>query len=130
VSKVGKSKRAVKVVEIDRELEKEVAALALDRLKTSIIIPDKMERQKTLDVLLDEIKQKLRKEDDRHGAGRSPRSFSISKRTRSAGSSWRRTYAPTAGNRNRYGRISSLVGLLPRTHDLRSSPAVRRRHWS
>src|SRR5512137_2017970 len=63
-AKVGKPKRTVKVVEIDKALEKEVTGLAMDRLKTSIIIPDNMERQNTLYVLLDEIKQKLKKEGD------------------------------------------------------------------
>ena len=60
VKKVGKAKRTAKAVELDKELEKQVAALAMDRLKTSIIIPDKMERQKTLDVLLDEINRLAR----------------------------------------------------------------------
>ena len=56
VAKVGKPKRPVKTVEIDKDLAGQVAALAMDRLLTAIVIPDKMERQKTLDVLLDEIK--------------------------------------------------------------------------
>ncbi|MGE5173345.1 MAG: polyribonucleotide nucleotidyltransferase [Betaproteobacteria bacterium] len=64
VAKVGKPKRVVKTVEIDKDLAAQVASLAMERLKTSIIIPNKMERQKTLDALLDEIKQKLKKEDD------------------------------------------------------------------
>lgn len=116
VAKVGKTKRVVKVVEIDRDLEKEVAALAMDRLKTSIVIPDKMERQKTLDVLLDEIKQKLKKEDEPL-RGRQiaaiffniekdeVRKIILEKNTRADG---RRP--------DQIRPISSLVGLLPRTH--------------
>src|SRR5512147_2255114 len=38
VAKVGKPKRTVKTVEIDKALEKEVASLALDRLRSSIVI--------------------------------------------------------------------------------------------
>lgn len=64
VAKVGKPKRVVRTIEIDQELARRVESLALDRLRTSIIIPDKMERQKTLDALLDEIKDKLKDDDD------------------------------------------------------------------
>src|SRR5512139_2128180 len=116
VAKVGKTKRVVKVVEIDRALEKEVSALAMDRLKTSIIIPDKMERQKTLDVLLDEIKQKLKKEDEPlRGRQIATIFFNIEKdevrkiilenNTRADGR-----------KPDQIRPISSLVGLLPRTH--------------
>ena len=115
-AKVGKAKRSVKVVEIDKELEKQVAALAIDRLKTSIIIPDKMERQKTLDVLLDEIKQKLKNEDD-PTRGRQiaaiffniekdeVRKIILEKNTRADGR-----------KPDEIRPITSLVGLLPRTH--------------
>jgi polyribonucleotide nucleotidyltransferase len=116
VAKIGKAKRVVKVVEIDRALEKEVSALAMDRLLTAIIIPDKMERQKTLDVLLDEIKQKLRKEDEPL-RGRQiasiffniekdeVRKIILEKNTRADGR-----------KPDQIRPISSLVGLLPRTH--------------
>ena len=116
VSKVGKKKRVVKSVEIDKDLQSQVAALAIDRLRTSIIIPDKMERQKTLDVLLDEIKQKLKKEDDPL-RGRQiaaiffniekdeVRKIILEKNTRADGR-----------KPDQIRPISSLVGLLPRTH--------------
>jgi polyribonucleotide nucleotidyltransferase len=64
VAKVGKAKRAVKTVEIDIELQTQVAALAMERLRASIIIPNKQERQKTLDALLHEIKEKLKNDAD------------------------------------------------------------------
>ncbi len=64
VQKVGKPKRTVKTVELDKGLEEQVRGLALERLRTSIIIPNKMERQKTLDALLAEIKEKLKDESD------------------------------------------------------------------
>jgi polyribonucleotide nucleotidyltransferase len=116
VAKVGKTKRVVKVVEIDRSLEKEVSALAMDRLLTAIVIPDKMERQKTLDVLLDEIKQKLKKEDEPlRGRAIAAIFFNIEKdevrkiilenNTRADGR-----------KPDQIRPISSLVGLLPRTH--------------
>ena len=116
VAKVGKKKRVVKTVEIDKDLQSQVAAMAMDRLRTSIIIPDKMERQKTLDVLLDEIKQKLKKEDDPL-RGRQiaaiffniekdeVRKIILEKNTRADGR-----------KPDQIRPISSLVGLLPRTH--------------
>jgi polyribonucleotide nucleotidyltransferase len=64
VAKVGKPKRVVKTIEIDKDLARQVESLALDRLRASIIIPNKMERQKTLDALLDEIKEKLKNDED------------------------------------------------------------------
>jgi polyribonucleotide nucleotidyltransferase len=116
VAKVGKKKRVVKTVEIDKELQSQVAAMAMDRLRSSIIIPDKMERQKTLDVLLDEIKQKLKKEDDPlRGRQIAAIFFNIEKdevrkiilenNTRADGR-----------KPDQIRPISSLVGLLPRTH--------------
>jgi polyribonucleotide nucleotidyltransferase len=116
VAKVGKKKRVVKTVEINKDLQSQVAALAMDRLMTSIVIPDKMERQKTLDVLLDEIKQKLKKEDDPM-RGRQiaaiffniekdeVRKIILEKNTRADGR-----------KPDQIRPISSLVGLLPRTH--------------
>lgn len=116
VAKVGKKKRVVKSVEIDKDLQSQVAALAMDRLRSSIVIPDKMERQKTLDVLLDEIKQKLKKEDDPL-RGRQiaaiffniekdeVRKIILEKNTRADGR-----------KPDQIRPISSLVGLLPRTH--------------
>jgi len=116
VAKVGKKKRVVKSVEIDKDLQSQVAALAMERLRSSIVIPDKMERQKTLDVLLDEIKQKLKKEDDPM-RGRQiaaiffniekdeVRKIILEKNTRADGR-----------KPDQIRPISSLVGLLPRTH--------------
>jgi len=116
VAKVGKKKRVVKSVEIDKGLQSQVATLAMDRLRSSIVIPDKMERQKTLDVLLDEIKQKLKKEDDPM-RGRQiatiffniekdeVRKIILEKNTRADGR-----------KPDQIRPISSLVGLLPRTH--------------
>src|SRR5208337_2038949 len=115
-AKVGKAKRPVKSVEIDKELAAQVAELAKDRLRISIIIPNKMERQKTLDVLLDDIKQKLKK-DDEPTRGRQiseiffnlekdeVRKIILEKNTRADGR-----------KPDQIRPISSSVGLLPRTH--------------
>ena len=116
VSKVGKPKRPVKTVEIDKDLAKQVATLAMDQLRTAIVIPNKMERQKTLDVLLDEIKQKLKKEDDPTRSRQistiffdieknEVRKIILEKNTRADGR-----------KPDQIRPISSSVGLLPRTH--------------
>ncbi len=115
VAKVGKPKRSVKVVEIDKELAAQVAELAMERLKTSIIIPNKMERQKTLDALLDEIKQKLKNDDPTRNLQISTIFFGLEK------DEVRKIILDK--NVRADGRkpeqirpISSSVGLLPRTH--------------
>jgi polyribonucleotide nucleotidyltransferase len=115
VAKVGKQKRTVKVVEIDRELAAQVAEMAMERLKASIIIPNKMERQKTLDALLDEIKQKLKNEDPTRNLQISTIFFSLEK------DEVRKIILDK--NVRADGRkpdeirpIGSSVGLLPRTH--------------
>jgi polyribonucleotide nucleotidyltransferase len=115
VAKVGKPKRAVKVVTIDKELAAQVAELAMERLKTSIIIPNKMERQKTLDALLDEIKQKLKNDDPTRNLQISTiffglekdevRKIILDKNVRADGR-----------KPDQIRPISSSVGLLPRTH--------------
>jgi polyribonucleotide nucleotidyltransferase len=115
VAKVGKTKRAVKVVTIDKELAAQVAELAMERLKTSIIIPNKMERQKTLDALLDEIKQKLKNDDPTRNLQISTiffglekdevRKIILDKNVRADGR-----------KPDQIRPISSSVGLLPRTH--------------
>jgi polyribonucleotide nucleotidyltransferase len=115
VSKIGQPKRMVKTIEIDRELEKQVASLAMDRLMTSIIIPNKMERQRTLDALLDEIKEKLKNDDplrNRQVAAiffniekNEVRKIIIEKNVRADGR-----------KPDQIRPISSVVGMLPRTH--------------
>jgi polyribonucleotide nucleotidyltransferase len=116
VAKVGKPKRTVRTVELDKDLEKEVAALALDRLRTSIVIPNKMERQKTLDALLGELKEKLKREGD------PTRNLQISKIFLNLEKDEVRRII-LEKNVRADGRtpkdirpISCVVGLLPRTH--------------
>ncbi len=115
VAKVGKPKRTVKVVEIDKELAKQVAELAMDRLKDAIVIPNKLERQKTLDALLADIKEKLKNEDPTRNLQVSTiflnlekdevRKIILEKNTRADGR-----------KPDQIRPISSVVGLLPRTH--------------
>jgi len=115
-AKVGKPKRVVKVVEIDKDLEREVAALAMDRLRSSIIIPDKMERQKTLDVLLDEIKQKLKKEDDPMRGRQIAAIFFNIEKDEVRKIILEKNIRADGRKPDQIRPISSLVGLLPRTH--------------
>ena len=116
VAKVGKAKRVVKVVEIDRALEKEVSALAMDRLLTAIVIPDKMERQKTLDVLLDEIKQKLKKEDEPLRGRQIAAIFFNIEKDEVRKIILEKNIRADGRRPDQIRPITSLVGLLPRTH--------------
>ncbi|MFA5072394.1 MAG: polyribonucleotide nucleotidyltransferase [Nitrospirota bacterium] len=117
VAKVGKQKQLVKTVESDAELEEQVAALALEQLKSSIIIPNKQERQKTLDVLLDSIKQKLKKEDDPAARSRQIAEIFFRLEKNEVRKIILEQGIRTDGRKPQDIRpISSTVGLLPRTH--------------
>jgi polyribonucleotide nucleotidyltransferase len=115
VSKVGKPKRSIKTVEIDKDLAEQVAALAMDRLRTSIIIPNKMERQKTLDALLDEIKQKLKNDDPTRNLQISTIFFNLEKdEVRKI--ILEKNIRADGRKPDQIRTISSAVGILPRTH--------------
>ena len=115
VAKVGKPKRLVKPVEIDKDLAAQVAELAMDRLRTAIVIPNKMERQKTLDVLLDEIKKKLENEDPTRNLQISTIFFNLEKdEVRKI--ILEKNVRADGRTPDQIRQISSAVGLLPRTH--------------
>jgi len=116
VEKVGKQKRTVKVVEIDQELVKQVAALAMERMLTAIVIPNKMERQKTLDVLLDEIKQKLKQEDDPTRSRQISAIFHDLEKNEVRKIILEKNIRADGRKPDQIRPISSSVGLLPRTH--------------
>jgi polyribonucleotide nucleotidyltransferase len=113
---VGKPKRAVKTVEIDKDLAAQVASLAMDRLRTSIIIPNKMERQKTLDALLDDIKQKLKKEGDPTRNVQISTIFFSLEKDEVRKIILEKNVRTDGRKPNEIRPISSSVGLLPRTH--------------
>jgi polyribonucleotide nucleotidyltransferase len=114
-AKVGKPKRPVKTVEIDKDLAGQVAALAMDRLLTAIVIPDKMERQRTLDALLDEIKEKLKNEDPTRNLQIATIFFSLEKDEVRKIILEKNTRAD-GRKPDQIRPISSVVGMLPRTH--------------
>jgi polyribonucleotide nucleotidyltransferase len=116
VTKVGKPKRSVKSVEIDKDLAAQVAALAMDRLLTAIVIPNKMERQKTLDVLLDEIKQKLKKEDDPLRGRQVATIFFELEKDEVRKIILEKNIRADGRKPDQIRPISSVVGMLPRTH--------------
>ena len=116
VAKIGKPKRTVKVVAIDKDLAKEVVALAMDRLLTAIVIPNKLERQKTLDVLLDEIKQKLKKEDDPTRSRQISAIFLDLEKDEVRKIILEKNIRADGRRPDEIRPITSVVGLLPRTH--------------
>jgi polyribonucleotide nucleotidyltransferase len=116
VAKVGKPKRPVKVVEIDKDLAAQVTHLAMERLLTAIVIPNKMERQKTLDVLLDEIKQKLKKEDEPTRGRQISTIFLNLEKDEVRKIILEKNIRADGRRPDEIRPISSSVGLLPRTH--------------
>ncbi len=116
VDKVGKPKRVVKIVEIDKDLAAQVASMAMERLKTSIIIPNKMERQKTLDALLDEIKQKLKREDDPTRNVQISTIFFGLEKDEVRKIILEKNIRADGRKPDEIRPISSAVGVLPRTH--------------
>ncbi len=116
VSKVGKPKRSVKTVEIDKDLAREVSELAMGQLKTAIVIPNKMERQKTLDVLLDEIKQKLKKEGDLTRNKQISAIFLELEKDEVRKIILEKNVRADGRKPDQIRPISSVVGMLPRTH--------------
>jgi polyribonucleotide nucleotidyltransferase len=115
-SQVGKPKRTVKTVEIDKDLAAQVAALAMDRLLTAIVIPNKLERQKTLDVLLDDIKQKLKKENDPTRSRQIATIFFNIEKDEVRKIILEKNIRADGRKPDQIRPISSVVGMLPRTH--------------
>lgn len=115
-AKVGLPKRSVKTVEIDSDLAQQVSALAMDRLRSSIIIPNKLERQKTLDALLDEIKLKLKKEDDPTRNIQISAIFFNLEKDEVRKIILEKNIRADGRKPGEIRLISSTVGLLPRTH--------------
>jgi polyribonucleotide nucleotidyltransferase len=115
-AKVGKPKRQVRTVEIDRGLEQQVAELAMDRLRTSIVIPNKIERQKTLDALLEEIKDQLKKADDPTRALQISRIFFNLEKDEVRKIILEKNIRTDGRRPDEIRQISCGVGLLPRTH--------------
>ena len=116
VKKVGKPKRSVKTVEIDKDLARQVSELVMAKLKSAIVIPDKMERQKTLDVLLDEVKQKLKKEDDPTRGRQISTIFLDLEKDEVRKIILDKNIRADGRKPDQIRQISSVVGLLPRTH--------------
>ena len=114
-AKVGKPKRPVKTVEIDKDLARQVAELAMDRLLIAIVIPDKMERQRTLDALLDEIKGKLKNDDPTRNLQIATIFFGLEKdEVRKI--ILEKNLRADGRRPDQIRPISSVVGMLPRTH--------------
>jgi polyribonucleotide nucleotidyltransferase len=116
VAKVGQPKRAVNIVEIDQDLAQQVSALAMDKLRSSTVIPNKMERQRTLDALLEEIKQKLKDEDDPTRSRQIATIFFNLEKDEVRKIIVEKNIRADGRKPDEIRPISSVVGLLPRTH--------------
>jgi polyribonucleotide nucleotidyltransferase len=63
-TKAGKEKRTFEPPVADEELKKQVKGLVIEKIKESIVIPDKMRRQAALDADLREVIEKINSEDN------------------------------------------------------------------
>jgi polyribonucleotide nucleotidyltransferase len=114
-SQVGRDKKAVVVQDIEEGLKQSVTDIALDKIKESIVIPDKMMRQMTLDEILKETVEALNTEEQDRTRDivsvfndiekRLVRDMIIHDNKRADGRS-----------PDDIRSISSEVGILPRTH--------------
>ncbi len=64
VSAAGKEKRSVTPPQLDDKLVADVSSKSLERIKQAIAIPDKMQRQESLNAILDEVKEALSSEEE------------------------------------------------------------------
>jgi polyribonucleotide nucleotidyltransferase len=115
-AKVGKPKRSVKQVEVNQELAAQVAKLAMERLLRAIVIPDKMERQKTLDSILDDIKQQLKKEDEPTRGRQISACFHDLEKNEVRKIILEKNVRADGRKPTEIRPISCAVGILPRTH--------------
>ncbi|MDH4100595.1 MAG: polyribonucleotide nucleotidyltransferase [Nitrospirota bacterium] len=115
VAKAGKPKREVPATAVPADLKNEVLALALDRIREAVLIPNKTERQNTLDIILDEAVAKLKNDDSEreknirivfHDAEKSQVRRMITEKGVRADGRGTKDIRP----------ISCEVGILPRTH--------------
>ncbi len=111
----GKEKRPVQEPVIDEELKNKVNELALERIKTAIIIPDKQMRQKALDEILKDIIEKL-------NTGEKDLTFDIAtvfndiEKNLVRGMILNENRRVDGRTNTEIRKISAEVGILPRTH--------------
>lgn len=115
VAKIGKKKRVVEASKLDENLSKSVSDLALDKIKESISIPDKMVRQESLDNIRQDIIDELNTDEEDNAKNISIIFNKLEKNLV-------RNMVLDTGIRsdgrkpNEVRAISADVGILPRTH--------------
>jgi len=111
----AKEKRIFIPPVVDEELKKAVAEIAIEKIKSAIIIPDKIRRQKTLDEMLGETIEKL-------NTGETDISKEISalfndiERELVRGMILNENSRADGRHSEEIRKISCEVGILPRTH--------------
>lgn len=114
VALAGRKKRPVTPPEPDNELMNAVANRSIDQIKAAVVIPDKLQRQETLDNILKTVIDDLNTEEDI--------SKSISAAFKKIEKDLVRNMILDTGIRvdgrktDEVRHISSEVGILPRTH--------------
>lgn len=113
----GREKRALSIPEVDEKLKEDVQAFVTDKIRESVVIPDKIRRQQALDALREEAVAHFASEDGDEDLGKrvSEIFFETEKRLvrdMIVGKGMRADGRKTDEIRP----ISSSVGILPRAH--------------
>lgn len=111
----GREKRPVQEPVIDEELRNRVNELALEKIKTSITIPDKLMRQKALDEILKEIIETLNTA-DKDLTFDIATVFNEIERNLVRGMIINENRRVDGRTNTEIRKISAEVGILPRTH--------------
>ena len=111
----GEEKRPVITPVVDEELKKTIAEISLEKIKTAIIISDKMRRQKALDEILKEVVEKLNtgEKDITVDIGTV---FNDIEKTLVRDMILNENIRADGRSPEEIRKISSEVGILPRTH--------------
>jgi polyribonucleotide nucleotidyltransferase len=111
----GREKRSVAAPVIDEALKQTVTELSLGKIKAAIAIPDKMRRQNTLDDVLKELIEKINT-DEKDVTMDIVSVFNDIEKNLVRGMILKENKRADGRTPEEIRRISSEVGILPRTH--------------
>jgi polyribonucleotide nucleotidyltransferase len=115
--KVGREKRAVSVPEVDEKLRQDVQAFVVDKIRESVVIPDKIRRQQALDGVREEaVAHFAAEEGDEELGKRVSEIFFESEKRLVRDMIVDRAVRADGRKSDEIRPISSSVGILPRAH--------------
>jgi len=113
---VGRPKREVIPPEIDEALEQKVRELALEKIKETITIPDKLRRQSALDDILANIVEELSHEEEEDRSKDIASIFGSIEKNLVRDMIIKQNVRADGRKPDEIRPISSMVGFLPRVH--------------